>query len=82
MNMDRIKEIQLATAYPDSISVHQALLQVWNECQQERDDKNVVHATDMEHPEGYILIRCPVCLDYKLSNPDYLERINKYNENL
>ncbi len=36
MNSDRIKEIQMATAYPDSQSVQQALLQVWNECQQER----------------------------------------------
>lgn len=36
MNSDRIKEIQQSTAYPDSISVQQALLQVWNECAQEK----------------------------------------------
>jgi len=36
MKSERIKEIQMATAYPDSQSVQQALLQVWNECQQER----------------------------------------------
>ena len=36
MNSDRIKEIQQTTAYPDSISVKQALLQVWNECEQEK----------------------------------------------
>lgn len=36
MNSNRIKEIQMATAYPDSISVQQALLQVWNECEQEK----------------------------------------------
>ena len=36
MNTDRIKEIQSKTAYPDSISVQQALLQVWNECEQEQ----------------------------------------------
>jgi hypothetical protein len=35
MNADRIKEIQLATAYPESVSVYSALLKVWNECQQE-----------------------------------------------
>jgi len=35
MNSERIKEIQEQTAYTESISVHQALLQVWNECQQE-----------------------------------------------
>lgn len=35
MNTDRIKEIQQTTAYPESVSVQQALLQVWNECEQE-----------------------------------------------
>lgn len=32
MNTDRIEEIQKTTAYPESRSVQQALLQVWNEC--------------------------------------------------
>ena len=36
MNSDRIKEIQQTTAYPDSVSVKQALLQVWNECEQQQ----------------------------------------------
>jgi len=36
MNSDRIKEIQKTTAYPESVSVKQALLQVWNECEQEK----------------------------------------------
>lgn len=36
MNSDRIKEIQLTTAYPESVSVQQALLQVWNECEQQK----------------------------------------------
>lgn len=35
MNSDRIKEIQKATAHPESQSVKSALLQVWNECGQE-----------------------------------------------
>lgn len=34
MTSERIKEIQMTTAYPDSVSVKQALLQVWNECEQ------------------------------------------------
>ena len=34
MNSERIREIQKNTAYPESISVHQALLQVWAECEQ------------------------------------------------
>jgi hypothetical protein len=36
MTSDRIKEIQETTAYPDSVSVKQALFQVWNECEQEK----------------------------------------------
>jgi hypothetical protein len=36
MTTDRIKEIQSKTAYPESISVQQAFLQVWNECEQEQ----------------------------------------------
>jgi len=36
MTTDRIKEIQSKTAYPNSVSVQQALFQVWNECEQEQ----------------------------------------------
>jgi hypothetical protein len=36
MNTERIKEIQQATAYPESVSVQQALLQVWNETEHEQ----------------------------------------------
>ncbi len=36
MTTERIEEIQKQTAYPDSISVQQALLQVWNECEQDK----------------------------------------------
>ena len=39
MNTERIKEIQQETAYPESISVQQALLKVWNECKQEKNKK-------------------------------------------
>jgi hypothetical protein len=34
MTADRIKEIQNETAFPDSVSVCQALMKVWNECEQ------------------------------------------------
>ena len=37
MTSDRIKVIQEGTAYPESLSVKQALLQVWNECEQEQN---------------------------------------------
>lgn len=36
MNTERIKEIQQETAYPESVSVQQALLKVWNETEQEQ----------------------------------------------
>ena len=36
MTTERIKEIQSKTAYPESVSVQQALLQVWNEVKQEQ----------------------------------------------
>ncbi len=36
MTTERIKDIQAETAYPNSRSVQQALLKVWNECEQER----------------------------------------------
>jgi hypothetical protein len=39
MTADRIKEIQSKTAFPDSVSVCQALLQVWNECEQDNKNK-------------------------------------------
>jgi len=38
MTSERIKEIQKKTAYPNSVSVKQALLQVWNECEQEKNN--------------------------------------------
>lgn len=36
MDTNRIREIHKGTAYPESRSVYQALLQVWNECEQEK----------------------------------------------
>lgn len=44
MNSERIKEIQAETAYPQSRSVHQALLKVWNECEQEpkKETQNIL----------------------------------------
>ena len=36
MDSNRIKKIQEETAHPNSVSVQQALLKVWNECEQEK----------------------------------------------
>lgn len=38
MNSERIQEIQKETGYPDSVSVQQALLKVWNETAQVKAD--------------------------------------------
>ena len=46
MNSKRIKEIQAETAYPLSRSVQQALLKVWNECEQ-KQDKNFYNKEDL-----------------------------------
>lgn len=40
MTTERIKEIQMKTAYPESISVQQALFQVWHECEIENQKIN------------------------------------------
>ena len=50
MTSDRIKEIQETTAYPESRSVKQALLQVWNECEQ---DSTKYSEEDMEEMYNY-----------------------------
>ena len=60
MTSERIKEIQQRTAYPDSISVQQALLQVWNECiqspQQEISDEEIGIAAADPVNDGYSFI--------------------------
>ena len=70
MNTERIKEIQNETAFPDSVSVCQALLKVWNETEQEQLRIGVVigsfykddfgfESIDFENTQdGTILIRC------------------------
>jgi transposase-like protein len=63
MTTDRIKEIQSKTAYPDSISVQQALLQVWNECEQEQlRIANVVGQSEQ--------LTCPRCKSTNCLTPD------------
>jgi chromosome segregation ATPase len=54
MTPERIKEIQSKTAYPQSVSVQQALLQVWNECEQHQQQKieelqNQLYISDKAH---------------------------------
>lgn len=48
MDSNRIKELQEETAYPQSISVYKALLQVWNECQQEHNKQLRLHIVSQQ----------------------------------
>jgi uncharacterized protein with PIN domain len=52
MTSERIKQIQQGTAYPESRSVHQALLQVCNECEQ---DKNKYSEEEVIDFTNYVL---------------------------
>lgn len=55
MTSERIKEIQETTAYPESTSVKQALLQVWHECEMEAKQSSIT-AVVQAKPEV-----CPCC---------------------
>lgn len=55
MNSERIKEIQEITAYPESVSVKLALLQVWNECEQESNTQNALLKKELESLKELIL---------------------------
>jgi hypothetical protein len=53
MNIDRIKELKEETAYPKSRSVHQALLKVWKECQQEHSKQLII--ADVSHQRELLI---------------------------
>ena len=54
MTTERIKEIQSKTACPESVSVQQALLQVWNEVKQEQLRlQNVMRCVCCGNTEGF-----------------------------
>lgn len=52
MTADRIKEIQAETGYPNSTSVQQALMKVWNECQQEQEQVKNCSIPDVRKSDG------------------------------
>ena len=54
MTTERIKEIQKQTAHPNSISVQQALLQVWNECEQENNEDAPIVSSLLERAAGLV----------------------------
>ena len=56
MTADRIKEIQETTAFPNSVSVCQALIKVWNECEHEQNSRMYSEEDVQEYAE--FCIRC------------------------
>lgn len=55
MTTERIKEIQSKTSYPESVSVQQALLQVWNEVEQEQLQLQIV-SSSCRHDYNYKIL--------------------------
>ena len=78
MTSERIKEIQQQTAYPDSVSVQQALLQVWNECstssQTEISDEEIEKGVN-EHFVGDLMWSEKIA--FKLAIKWYREQLKK-----
>jgi hypothetical protein len=73
MNSERIKEIQMTTAYPDSVSVQQALLKVWNECEhfyriKKCDYEETKGDWKFERSSGYGGFRCQKCYTWLYEN--------------
>jgi hypothetical protein len=74
MTADRIKEIQEKTAFPDSVSVCQALLQVWNECEQDNKDKKY---TKEDMRECWNTLMIAHSLNKPIFFEDYINSLNK-----
>jgi len=70
MNAERIKEIQGQTAYPNSVSVQQALLKVWNECERQQPTEA------NNHPDTKQLIIGDVSKQRELLN-DFLVKLRR-----
>ena len=55
MTSDRIEQIIKETASPESISVYQALLKVWNETRQECNTENKELKANLAHYEDNVV---------------------------
>jgi len=70
VNLDRIKKIQKETAYPESQSVKQALLKVWNETQQEiKNCEDCIHEDPIDVEEA--VYWCSKCIYNNESEDNY-----------
>jgi len=74
MNTDRIKEIQYQTGSPHSVSVYQALLQVWNECYKDNKDKKY---TEEDMIDAIIYGSSLTTCNIKLYAHNYINSLNK-----
>jgi len=74
MTSERIKELHESTAYPQSRSVYQALLQVWNECEQE----NSVTKKELLEALQDILQLCKI--RYSETDKEAFDKISKVYE--
>lgn len=95
MNSDRIKEIQDTTVFPESLSVKQALLQVWNECEQQanKEIERLKGKTNYDEVEVIkqqlkakdemlenFLTRFKDAIIYGFTITEYNELLNQYNQ--
>ena len=77
MTSERLKEIQATTGYPDSVSIKQALLQVWNECEQSHPSP--MSAADMTAREYFDGEGSPLTLS-KICNDEEKEFLLQHIE--
>jgi hypothetical protein len=78
MNSERIKEIQNKTAYPESVSVQQALLQVWNEC--EHDNAGICDSVYLSIKQGISEALCQEILADTAMAPNISPTYQPYDE--
>lgn len=81
MNTDRIKAIQMETAYPESVSVQQALLKVWNETEQEQ--LRIGAVSDMlpdEVPNLFVTLAQQIYYESIINGLDMTSIIECFNE--
>ena len=77
MTSTRIRQIQEQTAYPDSLSVQQALLKVWNECCTQEQDKKY---SEQDMAEAFMACwnaNIPEGVECKFSFKEWLEQFKK-----
>lgn len=71
MTTERIMEIQETTGYPNSVSVQQALLQVWNEVRQESVPAETLVMPKIAEEIDKLLLNRQEFLDKKIKDDFY-----------